>query len=160
MPLGDGQMRDDVGEPAAERRGLRPPIGDRPSELPERSVRFGSQIQHSGEPSAALEPHRKSRVGCQHLLQSTVDGAIDAVFPEEREEHGDMRRNSLSGPGIKPFPPCPHSGFGLRDLHDESRSSGLELSGAVVRHRTCVARNLNEREGQKQDHWPSRHHNH
>jgi hypothetical protein len=45
LPLGDGQMRDDLVELPAERWGLRPPVRDRLGEPAEREVRFGDEIQ-------------------------------------------------------------------------------------------------------------------
>lgn len=73
-------MRDDVGELATERRGLRPSIGDRLRETPELPVRRGDEIQHLREPSTALELNVKSPVAFQHLTDSRAHGGIDTAL--------------------------------------------------------------------------------
>jgi hypothetical protein len=97
LSLGDGQMRDDLVELPAERRGLRPPVHDRLGEPAERQVRFGDEIQDPREPPTELEPGLEGTVTPDHFSDGGEDTIVDAALVEEREESSDMGRNTRTG---------------------------------------------------------------
>lgn len=93
LTLSNGQMRHDLGEPAAIRRSLRPTISDRLRELPQLRVRLGDEMQQFRESSTSLEPQVKGLVASQHVRDGGVDERIYSALVEEREKHGDMGWN-------------------------------------------------------------------
>jgi hypothetical protein len=97
LPLGDGQMRDDLVELPAERRGFRPPVRDRLGEPTERNVRFGDEIQDPRESPAVLEPDLEGPVTPDHFSDGSASTVVDAALVEKREEDGDMGRNTRTG---------------------------------------------------------------
>ncbi len=97
LPLGDGQMRDDLVELPAEWRGLRPPVRDRFGEPAEREVRLGDEKQDPWEPPAVLESGLEGPVTPDHFSDGSVSTVVDAALVEKREEDGDMGRNTRTG---------------------------------------------------------------
>lgn len=94
LPLSDGQMRDDLVELPAERWLLRPPVRDCLGEPTEREVWFWDEIQDPREPPAVLEPGLEGTVTPDHFSDGGEGSIVDAALLEEREEDGDMGRNT------------------------------------------------------------------
>ncbi|GGW71275.1 hypothetical protein GCM10010350_64890 [Streptomyces galilaeus] len=90
-------MGDDLVELPAERWGLRPPVRDRLGEPPERDVWFGDEIQDLRESPTAFEPGLEGPVTPDHFPDGREDTAVYAALVEEREEDGDMGRNTRTG---------------------------------------------------------------
>lgn len=105
----------------------------------ERCVRLGGEIQNPGEPPAVLEPGLEGPVMPDYLTDGSAGVPVDAAFVEEREEHGDMRRDTPTSRGVQPVPPCSNSRFRLRNPHDQSRPPCLRFAGIVTRHLTCLS---------------------
>jgi hypothetical protein len=132
-------MRDNVVELPAERRVFRPPLDDCLGEAPEVGVRFGGEIQHSGEPAAVVEPGLEGLMPNEYLADRGAYTLVDPARIEKREEDGDMGRDTGTGRGVKPVTPCSYCRLRFRDPHDQPGLPCLKPMRVVVLHRICLS---------------------
>lgn len=86
-----------------------------------------------------VEPGLECPMPTEHLADRGAGPLIDPARIEEREEHGDMGRNSGTGRGVEPVTPCTHRRLRLWDPHDQPRLPCLEHMPVVVLHRNCLS---------------------